>query len=833
MKPKRSKIENLKNLVEGVKKIPIKSRHNDDQSYSQLNESSFDFTPNDASNVHSEINDNYNKILDASAFETRTINERICHDVVEDEMLKNIDDKEILKVAFAKENMVEDNNAILNSQDNIKNAEFKAENNLEQIENDTENETHNKKLVNESQNEDNNNRSLDNNNRIDIKPPKPKLGNKKIPRNLPQPTRPRPKQHFAPKLANTNIATPQHPILFGEEDSTIKKNNDENKNEIVENHLNKDFIPEGSYELKQNGGEHENANNIKKEIDDQQSPNQNDNQLDRQNEELNLDENKNLQNNLIEKKEYNSIKNKSTDKEKEIKEAENEVAPIKNSDQLGLDNFKTSTNETQKKEEGNSAPKTENIIKSELNKTPDKVMELSEFISVKNSLITLKKELAETKNELNHYKKICHKYIHPDPKEEKNSFDEYETQIFELKEENEKLKEALTEVKLAKHKSLHEKHECNTTDTQYEDLIEELKKYYNKLFEENNIIISEKEKQIADLVNQNKQLLHRLKTDELNTNNFDHVFDLIKEQFDKINEKDNEQLNRLHAELHNLNSPIVDKNLDLDINPSVKLLGADDDTLKKAFEFIDYNEQNFDFRNIKEVPKKEEDNNIKDEEQSSVNTVVAETEDIDEHRFDNNVLNEEAIGEFRNADKNQQNTIKDDLEINSKENREIKDEDQPISAKNECEYKDNNNKMTEEKDLDTLEDKQELQVQTPDFMVELANKTEDKSLLDQVSNADVKNLDLNTKNENVGEELKTNNRPFKPLKKRKLKVTQMAIDQKLFDNEETEAKVNSVQNQVESPGISLNSYKTSNDNLRDKKLTNIFTQNKVPRPTKS
>ena len=81
MNTKRDKIKNLRKLVEGVKKIPLKSNRSGDDS--RLDESSFNINQNDASNIHSEFNENLKADLDSSRMETRTYHENILQEVKE------------------------------------------------------------------------------------------------------------------------------------------------------------------------------------------------------------------------------------------------------------------------------------------------------------------------------------------------------------------------------------------------------------------------------------------------------------------------------------------------------------------------------------------------------------------------------------------------------------------------------------------------------------------------------------------------------------------------------------------------------------------------------
>ena len=74
MKSKKDRLQQLKRQVEYVKNLPITSETNRPiVNSSQLNESSFDFNKNEMSNIQSEHNEDFNRELEDSAFESKTL----------------------------------------------------------------------------------------------------------------------------------------------------------------------------------------------------------------------------------------------------------------------------------------------------------------------------------------------------------------------------------------------------------------------------------------------------------------------------------------------------------------------------------------------------------------------------------------------------------------------------------------------------------------------------------------------------------------------------------------------------------------------------------------
>ena len=841
MQPKRSKIQHLKNLVEDVKKIPIKSRVNDDESYSRLNESSFDFTPHDASNIHSEMNDHYNKILDASGFDTRTINERIVHDPVEDEMLNNLEENDMHKMAFAKENIEEDNGQIITSQNNIDNKEQQMDNqDKKSIKNELKDREADKSVTNPDM--DDNSTLKDTDGETSLKRPKPKISGKKIPINLPPPTRPKMHQRTMPKLTPPKVPFSETNLKLKEEPRSEELADKDNK-EVIDDNKNRTTIPEQIETSNDKNEEPESKNNNQTSTNELMIGDIDNNDRDRstkdvvKGEEIKSDKE-------LENKEDIDINDKALiDDSKQHTKEENQVELT-----LTNDGPQLNTDEQLLKKSNFEEQNIQKIEKPvELKSTPvkDKVMELSDFLDIKNNLITLKKELNDTKSELNHYKRICHKYVHPETNNEKMNSDDFKNQIFALKEENERLKEALAEARSVKTETANNYNKLDKTDTDYEDLIEELKSYYNKLFEENNIIISEKENQITNLVIQNKQLLHQHRTDESTFKGFDDFFANIQSQFDKINEVDNIKTNQLLSEIRDLDINVSDEYKPSEIQTVINIQGADDDLLKKAFEFIDANKGSYDMPIIKEVPQDEIEINKENDEKepSSVDTVIAEDEFEDTNRIESKVIYEE-----KNEEKSEdripeiQPIVKDD-ELSAKlEKPEIAEIEHVQKNKSE------DNAKSEEEKQEIIQEKLEKQIDEiqpsppmkTEFVVELANKVEDKSLLDQISTVDVKNLEISNKDSETAKEVKVEPKKFNPIQKRKLKVTQMPVDQKLFDNEEeNNGDGLGSKSQLESPGVSTKSRKIQNAFIKDKpveqpekKLTNIFTQKKVARPPK-
>lgn len=78
---KRDRLQQLKRQVEYVKNLPVTSETNRQViNSSQLNESSFDLNKNELSNIQSEHNEDFNRELEDSALESKTLKEYTSHE---------------------------------------------------------------------------------------------------------------------------------------------------------------------------------------------------------------------------------------------------------------------------------------------------------------------------------------------------------------------------------------------------------------------------------------------------------------------------------------------------------------------------------------------------------------------------------------------------------------------------------------------------------------------------------------------------------------------------------------------------------------------------------
>lgn len=847
MQPKRSKIENLKNLVEGIKKIPIKSRTKDDQSYSGLNESSFDINPHEASNVHSEMNDHYNKLLDASAFETKTINDRVYNDYAEDEMLNNLDEPEILKNAFAKDMGVEENTAGVSVQNNVDNTEHQFDSegkrSLDEGKEDLEEDrpaTHSQMNGHQPEVLDDGERSLDK--------PKPRLGGKKIPIALPPPGRskvaPRVKPKFAP---------PKAPAFS---DFSLKQNIDVHHEEgrpslgveALELNKNTEMILEGKKWAEEPIVEVEDQRDeqpkFEPEIVNEVVDKEENDSVDQLNNEEKLDGDVEV-----------DKADPDTDHPKEVvsrPEPEIHVEPIRISESTEPAHPQSFSNLNMTETTNKKIPTPRFETKATPRQTliREKGVAFSEFLDFKNNMITLQKTLKETKHELDKYKRIVEKYVHQDQQEEPKVDQDLEDEVSALKEENDRLKEALAEARSERKEQNQAHSKLNKSEQDYEELIEGLKQYYGRLFHENNVLISEREGQIQALVNQNKQLIHQHRMDESNMNEFEDFCSVVQEQFDQLNQADDNRMARLLEEVKELEVPVLggqESNEEVKQPALVVLRGAEDDVMRKAFEFIEANTKvyvaPFIPPQIQPIAVEEvEDEGWDDQQLSSVDTVVDDKEQREEEEAPVVLYEKESEGlAVRSSEDPESEHIdapsepetetqeliientREDLSVKTADNRVV---EEPVVVQPEIQLPPQHVPQTTEGNSE--------------FIVQPSEKIEDPVLLDQVSTLDVKDLHVDAKEEVIVKEFKVEPPPLRKLQKRKLKVTQMTADERLFDNEEdTGDKQLSNKSGIDTPSITFSEQNRGVEPAKrevqeqpDKKLTNIFTQPRVARPPK-
>lgn len=859
MNHKISKIEHLKSLVEGVKKIPIKSRINDEPSNSRLNESSFDINPHEASNIHSEMNDNYNRVLDASAFETKTINDRMYNDFAEDEMLKNLDDPETLQHAFVKENILDDNIAVMSTQNNIDYTEHQDDSEGKKSIDELAADNEEQRLTTHSEHNESHKRIDNDDEGGNLDRPKTRVGSKKIPINLSPPSRAKLPQRAKPKLAppkGPNLSDfslkPTHDIHH-EEGHKVQHDVELEREDV---HIEDEAVPEPVEAPKE--ADVIRANQL----------------IDKSNEEQIVDNRTDTDhlNSLLISNVDNEVKNMGIGSGTEIQiepndkredkpvvvDTEAEVLVRGNVHDLDSDNHVFDFASGEVKVEAPLTPRFEPHTGVQLSPTPHRHMSLSDFLDLKNNIIALKKELKDTKHELDNYKRICSKYVHSDQIEDNNGLEEYENQICHLKEENEKLKEALADAQSIKHESAHNYHQGDRSNNDYEELIDELKQYYNRLFQENNIIISEKEDQIKKLVAQNKQLIHQHKVDESQLTSFDDFCSNVKMHFDKIDKFEDENINRLLGEIRGMEIPTVGKEVEIETGTVVNIIGADDDVLRKAYEFIDNNKIQFNFIERLKEPLTFNDLKVDDDEKDDVEAQPSSNESVDnDDEMDNNqqpeqfVIYEKQPGNDILIEQNQ--TPNSEL-IETPEQIHLEPEQlEPVVTKHDQvdetyevpkpmgPITDDMAKDLSTKSLDNFKPQTPVPETNPEprYLIETAEKIEDQSILDQVSTVVVDDLKLDSKEENIVKEIKIEPKSFRPLHKRKLKVTQMPVDGDLFNDQDGEEKNKSTKSLKDDMSATFSDSRKASDYTKekpsevvDRKVTNIFTIAKVTRPQK-
>ena len=946
MKP-RSKIEHLRTLVEGVKSIPIKHRVGGDGSDSRLNESSFEFNAHDTSNVQSEQNDNYNRILDASAFETRTTHGPMRSDLEEDQMLRNLDEPDA-------------------STRNNKDATEHQVESVGRKSADEQDGDHEERLATHSEHAEHSRVLHDDVSETSLHKPKSRVGGKKLPIALPT-ARPKMPMRSKPKL--------QAPKAPGVLDFSLKQTHEAHHEEghkhvepaAPEQQEQVDAKAEGETGDK---GEHKNEETVKEEVaqHDDKAVVENEGAIGNGHVDEQVSELTNILKEQMEvvKTKYNHLNALPESNTNEHKHAHTQDNELENK----TDNAPNDDKPAHEDAPRAPAPVVHTPTPMEQSKQTDEIFDFAtqdavqppttaperpaysrtrtanlnasnnfnEFVDLKNAFVALKKELKDTKHELDNYKRICSKYIHDEQGESNTTADEYENTILHLREENEKLKEALANAQAAQTEN-GKRAQPTAADADYESLIDELKRYYNKLFADNNVIIHEKEGQIVKLVNQNKQLLAQHKHDVSQHVNIDGISDVLRVQLEEFNNADEVRLDKLLESVRALDVNVAQGGeIDVDVSPVVVIKGADDDVLRKAYEFIDSNKVEFGFKvdapvvvdsgavdaKDEKVDEDEEEQEPEASEEESVNEDItvdpvvddgaeehteevkheehvpevqerpedeAETKEVDEPKrgekeepkhteteeHDRDETEEtEQVQQLEHQPETTENLItpeqqeetKEDVEPELQEPEETKpitpDEATPLEMDSHIDNNSEKIVAPKETTVDngfTAEPAQpEQKIETEDTQPEKMEEPVKKEVvppprLPRASNVFAREVKPEVKPETKpevkpeakqevkpeikAEPPKVEARTFKPLVKRKLKVTQLNTETGLFDNDDNDgASVTnkSMRDFNDNASVALSDKNTvysvaeKPSEPSERKVTNIFTQARVARP---